>query len=112
MSLDAWALDARQKENRGDVILQVSESAWAGYFQRQTFMNAFLATGVLFPTIVVVPDGWIYDAFRMQAALRKDPAYQRPGLLITRLERTGENECTVHEIAFLSPTAGGQDDRR
>ena len=104
-------VEARQKESRGDVILQVTETAWKGYFQHQGFMDVLASTGTLYPSIVVVPDDWVFDAGMMQVVLRRDPKYQREGMLIAFIERIGEsNVCRVRH-AVLLPGASGPMDR-
>lgn len=92
---------AQRVERRGDVVLQVSQSAWRGYFQRQTFINALFETGAMFPTIVVGPDNWVYDGGTLRILLAQDPEYSGPGLLLVFVERVDAEQCRVAQVTFL-----------
>ena len=92
---------ARAVEQRGDVILQVTQTAWDGYFRYQQFFDHLATTGTRYPTIVVMPDNYAYDGGTLQLLLRNDKAYQDPGMLILKLTKNPDSSVHVELLAYL-----------
>ena len=92
---------ARSNEVRGDVVLQVTREAWDGYFSEQAFVDALGNTGTQYPTVVVVPDGYLPDLGTLNLLIRGDDKYHSPGLLIVWLAKTSDGRCEVKDVNFL-----------
>ena len=91
-------------EERGDFVLTITGPMWNNSKVRtQRFFDAMAGTDSVYPTIVIVNRDTDYNADLLRHMLRDDPQYQKPGLLVIRLDKDNHNNTKVSVIEFLEP---------